>query len=669
MFIRTNTRTETLAAVAPQSSPSVPGTAAVGLIVPEGFTKIAVLTARVSTSGPTQVRASAPALIGAQGPAEIPLGGRLKFAAYETDNDEGIYVFSFDDPSQSKFDPACKDELEGAPDERTEGGRSFRKLDSTRVTFSFSGGAAPTINNPFDSAQQIPLVEVEDNPCDPDHPNVFYMRGVRRPIASEELKLLASFSGDTGDMRSGELLVTVKNSTLGGGIRLSAEETAKVQNAIVETAGRTGIPPQLIKAQIEQETGGTFSPESFRYEPITIDFNRINLQKASFRSNAFVRRHLRAGFATPVGTASKCKVLLGPNAATLPADAGCGDPIAAGNGVGPFQVEEGTVSIAGRQGQFADPLPGNYRVPVTITQTPSSAAQLHFQEAPQWTHREQVRGLFANGIEFAPQTPPLPPIPIDRVVFDYFSNQVTLGRPLGEGERIRFDYQIIQELDTVDGGDCTGANALDPSFFNGKANNSIEPITFVAGETIGNWFVGHMNGDPGINRQETGGAILFTGAPAEQHVEFKIDFTQPRGKKRVGAMDARIRSATAQFIAAGSFGYLHSTILPWAEAGGQKVLDTLNAAFNLDERCLTDLANPSNPNRELDGMLLAAAFHTNTLRNSSAACSGRCDQIEWAKRWAKVIQAYNSRDDAYKVSPSTGLSPIARRAMSEFFAR
>ena len=176
-------------------------------------------------------------------------------------------------------------------------------------------------------------------------------------------------------------------------------------------------------------------------------------------------------------------------------------------------------------------------------------------------------------------------------------------------------------------------------------------ITFADdGETIGDWFIRQMN-DPNVR----GNAVL-SGAASESHVEFEIDLTQPIGQKRVGLMDARIRSATAQFIAAGSFGYLHSTVIPWAEARSDKVRDTLNAAFDLSPRCLTELADSKNPNRELDGMLLAAAFHTNTLRSTKAGCSGRCDQIEWAKRWAKVIQFYNSDNDTYEVTPATGLS-------------
>ena len=251
----------------------------------------------------------------------------------------------------------------------------------------------------------------------------------------------------------------------------------------------------------------------------------------------------------------------------------------------------------------------SFRMAVAIAQSPSSSPALQFREAEQWTYREFLADAALKalkkprpnpgGIEFRP------PIPSDRVEFDYFSNSVTLGRPLAEGERIRFDYQVIAQFDAVDAGVCTiGDDALDPSFFDGKAKNV--DMTFVNGETIQRWFIANMNGDGAASRNKTGGAILLSGAPGEEHVEFRRDSSEPSGRKRVGLMDARIRGATAQFIAAGSFGYVHSTIIPWAEAGNQKVVDTLNAAFDLSSRCLTELANPNNSNRELDGMLLAA---------------------------------------------------------------
>lgn len=41
-------------------------------------------------------------------------------------------------------------------------------------------------------------------------------------------------------------------------------------------ADRSGIPPQLVKAHVAQESGSGFDPKAYRYEPLSYDFGRIN---------------------------------------------------------------------------------------------------------------------------------------------------------------------------------------------------------------------------------------------------------------------------------------------------------------------------------------------------------------------------------------------------------
>ncbi len=41
-------------------------------------------------------------------------------------------------------------------------------------------------------------------------------------------------------------------------------------------ADRSGIPPQLVKAHVAQESGSGFNPKAYRYEPLSYDFGRIN---------------------------------------------------------------------------------------------------------------------------------------------------------------------------------------------------------------------------------------------------------------------------------------------------------------------------------------------------------------------------------------------------------
>lgn len=50
-------------------------------------------------------------------------------------------------------------------------------------------------------------------------------------------------------------------------------------DAIIDNADRYGVPPQLIKAQIHQESTGYFNPQAYRYEP-RYDWERISIGAA-----------------------------------------------------------------------------------------------------------------------------------------------------------------------------------------------------------------------------------------------------------------------------------------------------------------------------------------------------------------------------------------------------
>jgi hypothetical protein len=48
----------------------------------------------------------------------------------------------------------------------------------------------------------------------------------------------------------------------------------------------TGIPPQMIKGQIDQETIGRFDPKTWRYEPLTIDLALLSTRSRDLRKQA-----------------------------------------------------------------------------------------------------------------------------------------------------------------------------------------------------------------------------------------------------------------------------------------------------------------------------------------------------------------------------------------------
>ncbi|MGH9890611.1 MAG: hypothetical protein ACREA0_01230, partial [bacterium] len=45
---------------------------------------------------------------------------------------------------------------------------------------------------------------------------------------------------------------------------------------IIRFADLRGIPPQILKAQIQAETDPDFEPQSYRYEPLTVDFGQVS---------------------------------------------------------------------------------------------------------------------------------------------------------------------------------------------------------------------------------------------------------------------------------------------------------------------------------------------------------------------------------------------------------
>ncbi len=49
----------------------------------------------------------------------------------------------------------------------------------------------------------------------------------------------------------------------------------EVDADVIRMADLRGIPPQILKAQIQQETDPDFDPNSYRYEPLTVDFVEV----------------------------------------------------------------------------------------------------------------------------------------------------------------------------------------------------------------------------------------------------------------------------------------------------------------------------------------------------------------------------------------------------------
>jgi hypothetical protein len=539
------------------------------------------------------------------------------------------------------------------------GNKTLTQVDPLKVRFYFD--VSKTLRpNPYDapgfkSLDQVPLVEREYNRCDPDNPNVLYLRGVRQSVGDEKMNVAAEFTEpESGKVRRGEVPVTVVRGSLGG----TTPGGAVIEDAILDAAARTGVPPQFMKAQVYFETG--FDPTKYRYEPMTIDFVNVSgdvpdgsgvLSRDNTTYGPYIRKHMYQGSAVLAPNLTDpsrtCAVLFGLNAAPTPAETeGCIvlDGRTAHTTELPIRGVE--TKVVGRQGlpgqtgyQLAHVKASRLTYLPPDQQGPPAFVQLGFIEAPRWT----VKG--GNAVQ-APTH--------DQFWVDYSSNKVRLGRELTEGEWVRITYHVVPEEEVGTGATC---NTLDPARLNGKTEPNPN-LTFQPGDTVASWLLRNVTGK-NPDGSPIGGNALLTGTEMEKSVEFRLDMNLPPGSRRVGLMDSRFRGATAQFIAAGSFGLTHFTIKPWLN---RNLAAVLNKAFDLNARCLYHLAD--GPTREADALAATAAYHSFNYQRPSCT---QCDQVDWVQNWAKVINRYNSADDKYQVRG--GLSEITRRGVTVYDAQ
>ena len=145
--------------------------------------------------------------------------------------------------------------------------------------------------------------------------------------------------------------------------------------------------------------------------------------------------------------------------------------------------------------------------------------------------------------------------------------------------------------------------------------------------TIANWLARNTQSDA------CNGYAWVSGNLSEKALEF---LSVPRGNV-ARVLDRRLEQATAQFLAAGSFGLLQFTATRWEKADA----DILNEVFNLrTDRCIWELADPNNKDRVNESVLLAAAAHSAVKQTKTLP--PRPTQVDWANYWASIIQPYNS---------------------------
>jgi hypothetical protein len=595
----------------------------------------------------------------------IPLGGRKKFGAYREPGEDGvIHILPEKDTAVGVAPPACPPAglpfRPFLPPSPTDLFRKLTRVQPENVLLTVEGNTK--VPNPASvSLAQIPLVEREGNRCDPDHPRVLYLRGVRTPAAGERLTVNASASNPAGGFATDSVEVFVGGADLGGGVA-----NGKIEPAILRAASKYGVPPQFLKAQASYET--EFDMKAYRWEPITIDFKTYSSDTRTplaGRDQQIAGRHF---LATSTGTSGALRTTLsGPQTATIQGQTGRGpfnlSPYVRGRS-GTLLADIGAIAAATAAGQIVEE-PGGvlrvntpYRTPLVtavLTRSGGAPQALTLIEAPIWRKGGGSDDTETGLPEPTRELPPLPDLQPGQFRVDYVDGTITLGDQLDVKTTVQVTYRAVS-FDAVPAGVC--ATGFNPATLKAPSRTSYQ-----ANDTIGEWLERTIRDRPA--------GLFLTGTKSERMIEFELTGTGPRNR----VIDGRFHRATAQYLAAGSFGALQATLFDWYDPFQEPILRT-ELDLSTGDQCLNRLAD----DEEL-AFRVGAVRHTyGASKVTPLACdSVLCDQVDWMKRWSAIFSSYNAPGRHYKTTnrPArkdgtprpNGFSDIIDRGAENYYAR
>lgn len=206
-----------------------------------------------------------------------------------------------------------------------------------------------------------------------------------------------------------------------------------------------------------------------------------------------------------------------------------------------------------------------------------------------------------------------------------------LGAELA-GRRLEVSFATVAFEPTTEGACAAG---FDPALLERPAMTE-----FRRGDTIGMWLERTIRDRP-LGR-------FLTGTKSERMIEFRLNDS---GGPAPSVIDTRYHRATAQYLAAGSFGPLQATLQDWDDVNRRKFLDVelaLDKPGEPQKTCLQAVATD-----------LQLAFRVGAVRHafgstvvSQPPCSTAtsCDQLDWARWWSLILKLYNPDKDEYKTS-------------------
>jgi hypothetical protein len=631
----------------PRADSGAPFTASPGIgeVVVKGFNQITHWGSALVELVTEKMFAAAPRPVDKQPDAVIPLGGRLRFQVMRLAGENRLRVIPAPDPARGELDCAGQVFVPDVSFYPWAQGKRLTVVGAQEVTYTFQNPVDQP--HPYLDSTSVPLAERETNRCDPSwdqaKPNgVLYLRGVRIAKANEKGSVkveTATPDPVTGQKLRGGIDFLVGQSSFNP----PRDAPGEAVQAIVEAASETGTPPQFMLAQLERETQKPepFSPGNYRYEPITIDFNRLSGEGAdatSGRANDYFQRHLRAG-GFVAGALSQCWVFR-PAGTTLPGSLACAN---SGPGSGTSLTIPGAPLIL-VETVAALLQPGN----VTLTRV--SPPTLTYACLPVGARKctwQEVVDIAAppNAGQFR---------------FDPTDNLVTLGQALTDGQWLELSYEVVKRDPQVIQSDaCASVDAASLNGPRGQGTGSWahpQTVTFDDSDSVASFMLRNHRHPQHLTSR-------WMGTTSEKRLRWVIDPLQTGANRFKGLLDSRYRAASAQFHGAGSFGLFHATVLDWEHSRRAPILDK---AFNLNKQCLKELRTTSKKATDVltvdrrDANLLAArhSFGRSELEPNFTCASDPCDQSDWARKWSLIVETYNSRDDFYKVV--NGISAIVR---------
>lgn len=388
--------------------------------------------------------------------------------------------------------------------------------------------------------------------------------------------------------------------------------TRNTYDDVINTvSNRYSIPPHMLKAQVEKESGFTLT--AFRYEPLTIDFYKLtgdgslpifDSQGKRWISRSPYQKYLLGGsgdtgYLSESDSSASCTfttIMNAPNTA-------CPGIVS----VRPDQTtfELGTEVLA-RTGRTVDKRGHTSAVKFTFSGTDRNLTTEVFPYDTRTANSVVTKGRVpTTGNEFS---------------IDYSSGKITLGTGLGNDVSLTVTYNVLQSR-TISDGPFTTMDLAKKS------------TKYPRNQTIAQYF------EANLKSKGTG----FFGTDSERSLELRQsdDGTFSR------LVDNRFYHTTAQYYAAASYGPIQMTLQRYEDKDQRVPFDEV---LNADGRSLSDLTSDWNL-----GLSIGGVFHRDSMKSlqqdgylPTPICNP-CNTELWEERWSQIIERFNSAGPEYIV--------------------